>query len=93
MNPPAQPTGVILTLLWRATHRPVPPGPWLAALGRRAFAIYVIHPVVLIGVAVGWRSVAWSPLLKVRHHPQPGLPAVLLDQRLAAAATGFKRVL
>lgn len=33
-------------------------------LARRAFLIYIIHPPILVGVAVAWRSFAWPALLK-----------------------------
>jgi hypothetical protein len=35
-----------------------------AALARRSYAIYVIHPPVLVGVALAWRDVPAPPLIK-----------------------------
>ncbi|WP_366938630.1 acyltransferase, partial [Bradyrhizobium sp.] len=35
-----------------------------ASLARRAFLIYIIHPPVLVGVAIAWRDVAAPALLK-----------------------------
>jgi peptidoglycan/LPS O-acetylase OafA/YrhL len=35
-----------------------------ASLARRAFLIYIIHPPVLVGVAVAWRDVAAPALVK-----------------------------
>jgi len=56
--------GVLLRLLqafgptWRSAR------PWHSALSRRAFAIYVIHPPVLVGVALAGADVMAPPLLK-----------------------------
>lgn len=56
--------GVLLRLLqafgpaWRPTHR------WQTDLSRRAFAIYVIHPPVLVAVALAGAGVSAAPLLK-----------------------------
>ena len=36
----------------------------LRSLARRAYAIYVIHPPVVVGVALAWRDVAAPALLK-----------------------------
>ena len=54
------------TLRWVAGHRVFEPGPlWFAqALSRRAFAIYVIHPPVLVAVALAWATVPAPALLK-----------------------------
>ena len=38
--------------------------PWQTALSRRAFAIYVIHPPVLVAVALAGSGVSAAPLLK-----------------------------
>lgn len=38
-------------------------GVWLR-LTRRAYTIYIIHPPVLVGVALAWRDVPANPLLK-----------------------------
>jgi surface polysaccharide O-acyltransferase-like enzyme len=56
--------GILLTLLVRAQGRTAPPGRFGAALVRRAFTIYVIHPPVLVAVALALRELAWPPLLK-----------------------------
>lgn len=56
--------GILLRLLqghgpgWR------PNRPWQTSLSRRAFAIYVIHPPVLVGVALAGSGVLAPPLLK-----------------------------
>lgn len=65
--------GVLLALVqWAAKPRKLGPGPGPAsgpgrfqqALARRAYAIFVIHPPVLVAVAVAWRAVAAPVLLK-----------------------------
>jgi peptidoglycan/LPS O-acetylase OafA/YrhL len=38
-------------------------GPW-TNLARRAFLIYIIHPPILVGVALAWRDIAAPALLK-----------------------------
>lgn len=56
--------GVLLRLLqafgptWQARR------PWQGALSRRAFAIYVIHPPVLVAVALAGSGIQAPPLLK-----------------------------
>lgn len=56
--------GILLRLLqafgpaWRPTRR------WQTDLSRRAFAIYVIHPPVLVAVALAGAGVGVAPLLK-----------------------------
>ncbi|MFO1167460.1 MAG: acyltransferase [Rhodoblastus sp.] len=56
--------GVILGLLARFQRRfAALAGVW-AQLARRAFAIYVIHPPIVTGVAIAWRHVDAPPLFK-----------------------------
>ena len=56
--------GVILWLLRLFQRRLARPGPVWRALGRRAFLIYVIHPVPLVAVALALRPVEAPALLK-----------------------------
>lgn len=56
--------GVILGLLQACRERFATLGPFGQRLARRAFAIYVIHPPVVVGVSLAWRSVAAPALLK-----------------------------
>lgn len=56
--------GVILALLDRFQRRFNTLGRVWAALARRAYTIYVIHPPVLVGVALAWREVPAPSLLK-----------------------------
>lgn len=56
--------GFILGLLsFFQRHFAVLNGAW-TSLARRAFLIYIIHPPVLVGVAIAWRDVAAPALLK-----------------------------
>ena len=56
--------GVILALLQRFQRRFGELGPFGTRLVRRAFAIYVIHPPVVVAVTLAWRHVATPALLK-----------------------------
>ena len=56
--------GVILGLLLRVHQRFAVPSPVWQRLSRRAFAIYVIHPPVLVAVALAWAAVQAPALLK-----------------------------
>jgi len=88
--------GVILGLLQRCRHRFAvlgPLGPLGQRLARRAFAIYVIHPPVVVAVTLAWRLVPAPALLKFA---LSGSVACLLCYVLAGAllrVPGVKRVL
>ena len=56
--------GVILVLLQRCQQRFRDLGPIGTRLARRAFAIYVIHPPVVVAVTLAWRDVGAPALLK-----------------------------
>jgi len=56
--------GVILALLQRSESRFRELGPIGAKLARRAFAIYAIHPPVVVAVALAWRGISAPPLVK-----------------------------
>lgn len=56
--------GVLLCLLLRFQRRFEACGPRALALGRRAYAIFIIHPPIVVGVAVTIRALAWPPLAK-----------------------------
>jgi len=55
---------VILALLQRFQRRFGELGPLGTRLVRRAFAIYVIHPPVVVAVTLAWRHVETPVLLK-----------------------------
>jgi peptidoglycan/LPS O-acetylase OafA/YrhL len=56
--------GAILALLHAFERRFVGLGPTGSALARRAYAIYVIHPPVLVAIALAWDGVAAPHLVK-----------------------------
>ena len=56
--------GIILSLLHGFHRRFLRLGPIWMALARRAFTIFIIHPPVLVAIALAWRGVAAPPLLK-----------------------------
>jgi len=56
--------GVIIGLLHLYTRRLETPGPLWRSLSRRAYAVYIIHPPVLVALALAWRSVDAPPALK-----------------------------
>jgi peptidoglycan/LPS O-acetylase OafA/YrhL len=62
--PPRTSWGVILVLLRRLTNGTGLFGPIRERLGRRAYAIYIIHPPVLVAIALAWRQVAAPQLVK-----------------------------
>lgn len=85
--------GVILALLQRCQRRFQVMAPVGQRLARRAFAIYVIHPPVLVGVALAWRLVEAPALLKFA---VSGSVACVLCYLLAGAllrVPGVNRVL
>lgn len=55
--------GLILKLLQRSL-RPTVRAPWRQRLARRAYALYFVHPPVLVAVALAWRDVPAPALLK-----------------------------
>jgi surface polysaccharide O-acyltransferase-like enzyme len=85
--------GVILGLLQRCRRRFHVLGPVGQRLARRAFAIYVIHPPVVVAVTLLWRVVPAPALLKFA---LSGSVACLLCYLLAGAllrVPGINRVL
>lgn len=56
--------GILLGLLQWAGRPRAPAGPSQQALARRAYAIFVIHPTVVVAVAVAWHAVQAPALLK-----------------------------
>ena len=56
--------GVILHLLRFFQRRFAEPGKIATALGRRAFAIFIIHPPIVVGVTVALHALAWPALIK-----------------------------
>ena len=56
--------GAILGLTHLFQRRFAKLGPIWTALARRSYAIYVIHPPVLVAIALAWRDVPAPPLVK-----------------------------
>ena len=56
--------GAILWLLMFAHKRHAIQSLFAASLARRAFCVFVIHPVVLVGLAIAWRTVQAPALIK-----------------------------
>jgi peptidoglycan/LPS O-acetylase OafA/YrhL len=56
--------GVILGLVHLFEQRFLALGPAWSALARRSYAIYVIHPPVVVGIALAWRDVPAPYLAK-----------------------------
>ncbi len=56
--------GVILGLLHMFGRRFASLGPIWSTLARRAYSIYIIHPPVLVAVALAWRNVEAPHLVK-----------------------------
>ena len=56
--------GFILALLQAYQRRFAALGPIWSALARRAYAMYIIHPPVLVAIALAWRDVAAPHLVK-----------------------------
>jgi hypothetical protein len=56
--------GIIFALL-HAFERGVPRlGRFESALARRAYTVYIIHPPILVGLALAWREVPAPPVVK-----------------------------
>ena len=85
--------GVIMGLLHLFTRRFETPGAIWRSLSRRAYAIYIIHPPVLVGLALAWRSVAAPPALKFLVTGTAACLACYWLAGLLLKAPGAKRVL
>lgn len=85
--------GVILALLQRCRQRHAVLGPFGRMLARRAFAVFVIHPPVVVAVALAWRDVAAPALLKFALTGAVSLVLCVLLAGLALRAPGLRRLL
>jgi hypothetical protein len=56
--------GIILTLLRRFASGDRPVGRYEQRLGRRAYAMYIVHAPVLVAIALAWRQVHAPQLVK-----------------------------
>ncbi len=57
--------GIILALIHFYSSRLAAPVRLWHALSQRAYAIYIIHPPVLVAIALAWRGIAAPPALKI----------------------------
>lgn len=85
--------GVIMGLLHLYTRRLKAPGAVWRSLSRRAYAIYIIHPPLLVALALAWRSVAAPPALKFLVTGAATCLACYLLAGLMLKLPGAKRVL
>ena len=85
--------GVILALLKHAERRVAKPGPVSARLARRAFAIYAIHPPVVVALTLAWRGVAAPALLKFALSASLACVLCYLVAGLLLRIPGVRRVL
>jgi len=85
--------GVILVLLQRSARRFQELGPVGTRLARRAFAIYVIHPQVVVAIALVWRGVAAPTLIKFGLSGSVACVLCYLLAGLLLQVPGVRRVL
>lgn len=63
------------------------------SLSRRAYTIYIIHPPVLVGVALMWKTIPASPLIKFAITGSVACIACYLIAGLLLRAPAFRKVL
>lgn len=84
--------GVILALLHRFTNGARSFGPLRQRLGRRAYAMYILHPPVLVGIALAWRDVAAPQLAKFALTGSMTCVACYLLAGLIVRVPGVRRI-
>lgn len=85
--------GLILRLLQTCRQRWAQLGALGRQMARRAFAVFVIHPPVVVAVALAWRGVQAPALLKFALTGAVSLLVCYLLAGLALRAPGLRRVL
>ena len=85
--------GVILVLLQRCQKRFEDVGPLGRRLARRVFAIYVIHPPVVVALALAWRDVGAPALMKFTVTGAVACVVCYLLAGLLLTVPGARRVL
>lgn len=85
--------GLILRLLQSCRERSARLGPLGQRLARRAFAVFVIHPPVVVALALAWRGVAAPALLKFALTGAASLLLCYLLAGWAVRAPGLRRML
>ncbi|MBC7664613.1 MAG: acyltransferase family protein, partial [Caulobacter sp.] len=84
--------GIILTLLHRFASRARPLGTTERRLGRRAYAMYIIHPPVLVAIALAWRQVQAPQLVKFAVTGSLTCLACYLLAGLLVSVPGVRRI-
>jgi peptidoglycan/LPS O-acetylase OafA/YrhL len=84
--------GLILALLQRYQHRFRVLSGMRQALARRAYAIYVIHPPVLVAIALAWKDVPAPALLKFAVTGSLGCAACFVLAGVLLKLPGARRV-
>ena len=57
--------GLLLSLVaWAMRPGAAAPAPWQLVWARRAYGVFVFHPLVVVGLALAWRGVLAPPLVK-----------------------------
>lgn len=84
--------GIILTLLHRFAGRAGPLGQTGRRLGRRAYAMYIIHPPVLVAIALAWRQVQAPQLVKFAVTGSLTCLACYLLAGLLVSVPGVRRI-
>jgi peptidoglycan/LPS O-acetylase OafA/YrhL len=85
--------GLILGLVHFFEHRFLSLGPIWSALARRSYAIYVIHPPLVVGIALAWRYVPAPHLVKFTITGTLAALACFFIAGLLLRIPGIKRVL
>jgi hypothetical protein len=85
--------GLILRLLQACRQRSSSLGPLGRRMARRAFAVFVIHPPVVVAVALAWRGVQAPALLKFALTGGVSLLLCYVLAGWALRAPGLRRVL
>jgi hypothetical protein len=88
--------GLILRLLQRCRQRSATLGPlghFGRRMARRAFAVFVIHPPVVVAVSLAWRGVAAPALLKFVLTGAVSLLLCYVLAGLALRTPGLRRIL
>ncbi len=84
--------GVILGLLHRFANGPRTFDPLRRRLGRRAYAMYIIHPPVLVGIALAWRELPAPQLAKFALTGSAACIACYLLAGLLVRLPGLRRI-
>lgn len=84
---------IIIGLVWLFRERLDHQGPVAKAAAADSYAVYIIHPLVLVPLAVGLRSLLLPPIPKFLLASALVIPLCFLIAHLIRAIPGAKRVL